>query len=166
MVLLSVRLLPEEGTLASGQGLAAVSVDFVGSGNDPLKGKEKATSRGESGGFAQRADAPAGCTRFLHGTFRRVHWGIFTCLVSWTRIHYCGLVGRGSGRGLPSVVGAFDPCCRAEADIHSLAPPGCAVHAPVAGVNRDQSPDHARAKRAMHMVLGYAQPAEPRESAH
>jgi hypothetical protein len=88
VVLSSARLLPEEGTLASEQRLAAVRLEFVELENDLLKGKRQGTSPGESGGFAQRADAPAGCTRFLRGTFRRVHWGVSTCPVSWIRIRY------------------------------------------------------------------------------
>jgi hypothetical protein len=43
VVLPSVRILSEEGRVASEQGLAAVRVDFVGSGNDPLIGKENGT---------------------------------------------------------------------------------------------------------------------------
>jgi hypothetical protein len=47
----SVRFLSGWGTLATGQGLAAVRVEFVESQDDLLKGNEKEASHDEAGGL-------------------------------------------------------------------------------------------------------------------
>jgi hypothetical protein len=65
--------------LASAQGFAAVRVEGVGSQDDPLKGKEKGTSREEPHGFAVQAD--------LAGGWNRSSLAIYRCVRSPVSLH-------------------------------------------------------------------------------